>query len=106
MQASSSRDNPRRKVNAAEVFTGVAVRRRAPIKEERAATAAKVCSRGTDDYLWIYYLGTPREKQEKSPAQKVIREVRQRLNIDAPPAFGTLRRQTSSEIPVELYTSH
>src|ERR1700761_7729275 len=70
IQASSSRDNPRRKVNAAEVFTGVAVRRRAPIKEERAATAAKVSSRGTDDYLWIYYPGTEREKQGKSRPTK------------------------------------
>ena len=66
MQANSSRDNPRRKLNAAEGFTGVVVRRRAPIKEERAATAAKVSSRGTDDYLCIYYPGTDREKQEKS----------------------------------------
>lgn len=80
MQASSSLDNPRRKVNAAEVFTGVAVRRRAPIKEERAATAAKVSSRGTDDYLWIYYPGTEREKQEKSRTPKVNRAREERLN--------------------------
>jgi hypothetical protein len=65
MQASSSRDNPRRKVNADEVFTGVVVRSKAPIKEERAATAAKVSSRGTYDYLCTYYPGTEREKQEK-----------------------------------------
>jgi hypothetical protein len=49
------------------------------MREERAATAAKVSSRGTYEYLWIYYLGTEREKQEKIRTIPHFRKVAQNL---------------------------
>ena len=96
------------KPNAAEGFTGVAVRRRAPIKEERAATAAKVSSRGTDDYLWIYYLGTEREKQGKSRPTKADPRTggSPTLNVMPRLPLRAIGRRKSSEIATELYASH
>src|SRR6185312_13879671 len=53
--ANSSRDKPERKSKTNCLLTGTAVRRRAPTKEEREATAAKFSSEGTDKYPQSYY---------------------------------------------------